>query len=555
MLLMAAAGSGCLVTKVAQSNPQSESPHDDVLIPELKGVVIIPSAEDVKSGGRPGIVGAVVEGPGFLTKEKVQSQLERFFGKPFSQANLVALQKDLVRLCRAEDHPVVDVVLPEQEIVDGVVQIVVISAKIGALIVKNEGKKYVPDEKVLKTFGLKSGEEISASKMGASQDWFNRRPFQSVDLGYQQGAVGTSDVVLSVKDRKLWNVYTTYENMGTKALGKNQYAAGATWALPYERDHIMSYQYRADANFNKLDSHVLGYQYFMPSRHYLNLTGYYSETTADVGGLFPGMSQTGEAWLGSIRYGIPLSQSPSYKPEVQFGFDYKKVDSNLLYGGQSVFALPTETLQFVTSYRARTQDRYGTGAYNIDLVWSPGNLTNYNEDEDFSRSSRKNSTSDYIYYRAGWERDTPLPWGLNWAAQVSGQIAEDKLPPAEQLGLGGYTSVRGYDERYINGDTGLVVRNEIYSSPLSLIGSDRHSDQLRFLAFIDYGTIHLNKFEGGDEGLDNAGKNFNIASFGWGARYNIQENLSFRFDWGFPLSEQHRNQSNSMAHWSFVYTY
>ena len=122
MLLMAAAGSGCLVTKVAQSNPQSESPHDDVLIPELKGVVIIPSAEDVKSGGRPGIVGAVVEGPGFLTKEKVQSQLERFFGKPFSQANLVALQKDLVRLCRAEDHPVVDVVLPEQEIVDGVVE-------------------------------------------------------------------------------------------------------------------------------------------------------------------------------------------------------------------------------------------------------------------------------------------------------------------------------------------------------------------------------------------------------------------------------------------------
>jgi hemolysin activation/secretion protein len=534
------------------------SSHAEELIPKLKGVVIIPKAEDAKAAGRPGVTGVMVEGPNFLTNEKVAAQLKGFFGKPLTEADLARLQKELVRLCRAEDHPIVDVVMPEQEIVDGVIQIVVVAAKVGSVTVENEGQKHVPDEKVLQTFNLKAGDDISAAKMAIDADWFNRHPFRTVDIGYKQGAVGTSDIILSVDDKKPWKFYSTFENTGTRALGKNQFVAGTMWALPGSRDQIMSYQYRADSHSTKLESHVLGYQYFLPSRHYVNLTGYYSDTSAAVDQLFPGMSQKGESWLGSIRYGLPLDQSPSYKPELQFGFDFKKTDSNLLYGGESVFALPTETLQFVTSYLAKTQDQYGTGAYNIDAIWSPGDLTNYNEDLDFSRSSRINSTADYLYYRAGWGRNTTLPWGLNWVAQVTAQYSEQKLPPAEQMGVGGYTSVRGYDERYVNGDSGIVVRNEIYLpawKPLSLFGYDLESDRLRVLGFLDYGTIHLSNFEGGDEGLDDAGENFNIASYGWGIRYNLQENLAFRFDHGFQLSERHRTSSDSMAHFSLTYTY
>ena len=91
--------------------------------------------------------------------------------------------------------------------------------------------------------------------------------------------------------------------------------------------------------------------------------------------------------------------------------------------------------------------------------------------------------------------------------------------------------------------------------PLSLFGYDLESDRLRVLGFLDYGTIHLSNFEGGDEGLENAGENFNIASYGWGIRYNLRENLSFRFDHGFQLSERHRTSSDSMAHFSLTLTY
>ena len=522
------------------------------LIPQLKGIVIIADAKSTKAAGRPGITGALVEGLDFLSNEKVEAQLKDYLGQPLSKKGLTSLQQELIKLCRAEDRPVVDVAVPEQEIVDGVIQIIIISAKIGAIVVENDGDKNISDDEVLKAFDLKAGDAISASKIDSAANWFDRNPFRKADISYKRGAPGMSDVILSIDDEKQWKLYSTIENTGTQALGKNQFAAGAAWTMPYDRDQIISYHYRTDSHASKLKSHAIGYQYFLPTKHYLDLIGYYSDTSAAVDHLFPGMSQKGESWLGSFRYSIPLSQTPSYKPEIQFGFEFKRTDSNLLYGGKNVFAMPTETLQFVTTYKAWTKDRYGVGAYNIDAVWSPGELTGYNEDLDFSRSSRKNSTADYVYYRAAWERNTPLPGGLNWVAQLTGQYSANKLPPAEQMGLGGYTSVRGYDERYINGDSGIVVRNELYLpkwKPFS------ESESLRVLGFFDYGTIRLSNYEGGDEGLEDAGENFNIASYGWGIRYKFQENLSFRFDHGFQLSEQDRTGSNSMAHFSLTYTF
>ena len=91
MVLTVLVGSGCLATNGARTHQLSDTPAEKLylcdppaaaaLIPELKGVVIIPSAEGIKAGGRPGVVGTVVEGPDFLTSEKVQAQLKSFFGR------------------------------------------------------------------------------------------------------------------------------------------------------------------------------------------------------------------------------------------------------------------------------------------------------------------------------------------------------------------------------------------------------------------------------------------------------------------------------------------
>jgi hemolysin activation/secretion protein len=155
-------------------------------------------------------------------------------------------------------------------------------------------------------------------------------------------------------------------------------------------------------------------------------------------------------------------------------------------------------------------------------------------------------------------RNTPLPKGFNWMLKVSGQLAEDKSPAGNQLGLGGFFTLRRNDEWFTSGDSGLIIRNELYLppvQPLKLFGYELDSDQLRFLGFIDYGTIHLNKFESGDNSLDGVGKNFNLTSIGWGLRYRLRKNLTFRLDHGFQLSEQERSGSNQQFHFSLGFSF
>lgn len=46
---------------------------------------------------------------------------------------------------------------------------------------------------------------------------------------------------------------------------------------------------------------------------------------------------------------------------------------------------------------------------------------------------------------------------MAFEARFRGQLASTNLLPSEQMGLGGYNSVRGYLERQVNVDNGLIV--------------------------------------------------------------------------------------------------
>jgi hemolysin activation/secretion protein len=92
----------------------------------LTGVVLLPSSTQIEKGGVPGDRGVVVRGPAFLNNESFEKELRPFLGKPVTQVALFLIQKRITDWCRKVDHPGVEVVFPEQEVVDGVIQLAVI---------------------------------------------------------------------------------------------------------------------------------------------------------------------------------------------------------------------------------------------------------------------------------------------------------------------------------------------------------------------------------------------------------------------------------------------
>ena len=103
------------------------------------------------------------------------------------------------------------------------------------------------------------------------------------------------------------------------------------------------------------------------------------------------------------------------------------------------------------------------------------------------------------------------------------QYSHSPLVASEQFSLTGALLVRGFEERAVVADSGVVVNAEIYTPELAgLVGIP---GQLRLLAFLDAG-------HGSNNGADGTTVpcTVNVSSTGLGARYVWTRDLNVRLD-------------------------
>ena len=154
-------------------------------------------------------------------------------------------------------------------------------------------------------------------------------------------------------------------------------------------------------------------------------------------------------------------------------------------------------------------------------------------DQDTYSQIRANADPDYGYGKLNLKRGFVLPLNFSLTGAFNGQITTSNLMPTEQYGLGGYNTVRGYDERVANGDNAWVINLEFWTPPGSIFKIfENHEveDRLQFLAFWDYGFVG---FEQPQPGQVNSW----LMSVGPGLRYNINRYVSVQLDWGFQLHQ------------------
>jgi hemolysin activation/secretion protein len=113
-------------------------------------------------------------------------------------------------------------------------------------------------------------------------------------------------------------------------------------------------------------------------------------------------------------------------------------------------------------------------------------------------------------------------------------VASTNLLPSEQLGLGGYSSVRGYDPFAVRGDEGLMGSVELRTPGVPLLENLNISglrDSLQLLAFYDFGVVRS------VERLPDEPESISLQSIGLGLRYQLLTNLIARLDYGWQLQE------------------
>jgi hemolysin activation/secretion protein len=219
---------------------------------------------------------------------------------------------------------------------------------------------------------------------------------------------------------------------------------------------------------------------------------------------------------------------------LEFGFDYKSSDNNLEFGGFPVFGVTTEIFQFSAGYDLTLNDRWGLTRIDLQGFYSPGDWSPQNRDAIFEES-RAGASADYLYANLGIERQQRLPEGWSARFKGQGQISNENLLASEQIGVGGYDTVRGFEQRVVRADEGFWATAEIYTPPISLgrMGNwENESDELRFLAFYDGALVsNVNR-------LPMEPNQVGLQSVGVGLRWRYSDWFRLRLDYGWPVGTE-----------------
>lgn len=513
----------------APASRAASANQDAVLVAALRGVVFVGDRASLHPDGLD-IAGVQTSGVPMLDNDEFRAKATPFLGRPVTARLLDALTREVVLFYRKHERPIVDVLVPEQNISNGALQVLVIEGRLGR--VRAEGNRTFTSEQLTRQVRAQLGAVIEGGPLLADVAWLNQNPFRQVDLVFTRGEkLGETDVVLRTKDRLPVRVYTGYEDSGNDLTGDERVLAGVNWGNAFGRDQLLNYQLMASPDFKKLVAHSGSYVVPLRWRHTLMFFGSYASSKPVLtGGLF---TLKGTSWQTSARYRVPLpaKSGVGLTHEVSAGIDFKRSNNNLEFGGAQVFDQWTDVAQAVVNYAASLNDTFGHTTADVQLVWSPGGLTGDNHTSRF-RAARSFARADYAYARVVIERTTKLPAEFKWITRFTAQAANRNLLSSEQLGLGGYDTVRGYEEREANGDNGFILSNEVRTRPFSAvkwIGKEGIRDRLELLGFVDYGEASNHRLLPGED------EHLVLASVGGGLRWSIAPCLTVRAEYATQL--------------------
>lgn len=516
------------------------SQGDEQVTANLTGIVFLGTMGEVAPTGRPTSGGIKTTVPG-LSFSEVSRIAQPYMGKAVNFGDLDDICRQVTAYFESVNQPVVTALVPEQEIRGGVVQILVVRGKMGKVSV--EGNRYFKSENLKSVVRLKEGEDIDLGTLTDDMNWLNGNPFRQVEPSLSPGqSAGQTDVVLEVKDRFPIRPYVSYDNFGIQSLGYDRYSAGASMIDIWSGwDQQLNYQYLTSGSFNALVSNSGSYSVALPWEHSLTFLASYSKSNPDAVGP---LVQSGYYWQVSGRYNIPLPtlnvlDGLDYRHQVYAGYDFKAANSDLFFNGAALDPVYNGLVglynisQFVLGYGLNLTDPLGSTSFETVLYGSPGGMTTDNSNSSFQNIDG-GADAQYIYGKFSLNRVFRLPGDA--CLMLSGQIqqADSNLMPSESFGIGGYDTVRGYDQRSSNGDNGYLGNVEIRTPPISiwqLAGAGEALDQLVLLGFLDYGQVLQYSSD------TTTSVNSHLMSVGPGLRYNIGPYFNVRFDWGFQLQQ------------------
>jgi len=524
---------------------------DKILLESLDAVVVLDDAGKVTpNDDRPDAEGILYHYPdktSLVYSVRFQQIVNSYIGRPISLRSINQLSRDIIDLYRSRKQPIVDVLIPEQKITGGTLQIVVIETRIGSVMYR--GFEFSDPGSLDRWIRYSySGNRIYEPWLENDLFWLNQNRFRRVTVDLQPGKrEGTTDLFFDVDEVFPIRAYAGYDDTGVRTLGIERLMAGFIYGNLFGYDGTLSYQYTADAYFSHLNAHAVTYT--QPVNRDWSWSAYGS--WAEVKPIINFFDQNGMSWIagGNLQYHISKTRT-SYE-NARIGMEFKSTNNTVEFGGINVANSQAGLIQMYLGYNAyeyQDCDQYRNFDAGTWIGLGPG-FTGDNTRAAFS-TIRPDTTPSYIYARARYEDATNLgsDGPLQLVTRAVGQVTSERLLFSEMLGFGGFDSIRGYDQRAISGDDGWLTSFELGPRPRNLELWGRRS-RFRAYTFADLGQAFIREPQPG-EFADQF-----MSGVGVGCRLAAGQNLSFRFDYGHALNDVPFQRTHDRVHIGLIWLF
>jgi len=455
------------------------------------------------------------------SRQSFYEEISPYLLSPISLEDIKELELKILCYYRKKKRPLVSVVTPPQNLSSGILQLVIVEPKAADICLS--GNRWTSRQFILNHLSLCEGEGIDSYQLQNELAWINRSPFRQTDVILSPGDyAGTTNAELVTSERFPFRVYAGADNTGTVSLDHTRIYTGFNAGNLWGQDHQASFQWTTAPNPHVLTA--FSFQYLAPFSWHNQLMFYggYSKFKADLP--VDLMSQNGKAWQVSGRYQIPIFPLfGSLLQQVSFGYDFKRTNSELLFGGISIQEGYADINQFYFGYTLDWITCNTKTSLLAEIFGAPFQITHDQNNHAFRRL-RPFAESKYAYGRLRFCHTRNAKW-FTGRVVLAGQATGWNLLASEQFPLGGWETVRGYEERAFNADSGVLASLEI-AAPQLLTNLNQN---LEFLGFVDYGWGMLHRPS------EEQKRTEWLCGVGPGVRYRYRTHLVLRGDIGFPL--------------------
>lgn len=486
-----------------------------------------------------------VDGADALPQIEVEEAIYRFLGPQRTADDVEKARASLEKSYHDKGYQTVSVSIPPQNTESRVVVLKVTEGRVGALRVKNSRffdlAKVKDKAPSLKEGTLPNFKEVTKDIVALNQ-WPDRRVTPALRAG---ATPGTVDVDLNVEDKAPIHASAEINNRQSPNTTPNRINATVHYDNLWQLGHSLNISYQV-APERRRDAEVYSGSYLARATDSVSFLFYGLTSASDVATV-GGLNVVGPGQTIGGRAVIALPAAENFFHTVSLGADYKHFGQTVKIGTDA-FSTPVTYYPFVVTYSATWQGEGALTQLNAGATFNQRGLGSGFEEFDAKRAY---ATSNFIHLNADLSHTQDLLGGYQFYAKIQGQVADAPMVSSEQFSLGGFDTVRGYFESETLGDNGVAGTLELRSPDIggwlqshvkdeTGQGTPRFTtfNESRLFGFVDAGLANIHR------PLQDQSANFNLASFGGGARFKAFNYLNGMFAIAMPLTNQAYTRAN-----------